>query len=964
MNRLLPLLLGAALLAGDRDPARFVDPRIGTGGHGHTFPGPTLPFAMIQPGPDTRLTGWDGCSGYHDRDRVIYGFSHTHLSGTGCSDYGDILLLPATGQVKPESGYRFKGEDPLPFDPTGYGSTFDKATEHAEAGYYAVTLQDYGVRAEVTATLRTALHRWTFTKADNAHVVVDLTHRGELLASDMRVVDRFTVEGYRRTKAWAQDRPVHFRIRFDHPFRPLSGTHAAKAILSFDLKDGEVVQAQVGLSAVDGAGARKNLAAEQQGFHFEAVRAKARAAWNQQLGKVEVEGASDRDRRIFTTALYHAFLQPNLFQDADGRYLGRDLKPHRAEGFRNHTVFSLWDTFRAAHPLYTILERRRSADFIRTFLAQFDQGGRLPVWELWGNETDCMIGYHAASVIADAYAKGIRGFDAHAALKAMVASAEADRFGLKAYRTQGFIPGDAASESVSRTLEYAYDDACIARFAEALGERDIAARFAARAQAWRHLVDPDGHLRPRAQGRWVSPFHPEEVTFHFTEANAWQYGFFVPQDLDGFMARLGGSEPFAQLLDQCFAAPSRTTGREQADITGLVGQYAHGNEPSHHMAYLWTFAGQPWKTQAMVKRLMDEMYSDQPDGLIGNEDCGQMSAWYVMSALGLYAVSPGTPEYVLGVPRFPKLTLHLENGRRLVIRAVGQGPYVQALTVDGRPWTRSWLPHEALMKGGELRFTLGPAPGTWGSAPADRPHTAMPGPAIVPAPVVEGPLRFRTEVQVKAACPEPVTAIHYTLDGSQPTADSPRWSGDLAVDRSLTLKLRARRGGVWSPVVAAPFVKLDARRTITLKHAPHPQYQAGGPDALLDGLRGGADFRLGAWQGFYGEDLEAVVDLGEARPIHTVRVGFLQDQNSWIFMPTGMRVEGSRDGATWVGLGEVTSDVDPHAEGAILRELGVPGGGASYRYLRVVGPTPGRCPDWHKGRGSACFIFADEIVVE
>ncbi len=653
MRYLLALLLPLALLAGGHGPSRFVDPRIGTGGHGHTFPGPILPFGMIQPGPDTRLTGWDGCSGYHDSDRVIYGFSHTHLSGTGVSDYGDVLLLPATGPVKRDSGYRFKGEDPLPHDPAGYGSAFDKATEVAQAGYYAVTLKDYGVRAEVTSTLRTALHRWTFTRADNAHVVLDLTHRGELLASELRKMDAFTVEGFRRTKAWAVDRPVYFRIRFDRPISGFAADGVKKAILAFKLNAGDVLQAQVAISAVDLEGARRNLAAEQQGFHFTSLRAQARRVWDAQLSKVEVEGATEKDRRIFTTALYHAFLQPNLFQDVDGRYLGRDLKVHRAVGYRHHTVFSLWDTFRAAHPLYTLLERRRTADFIQTLLSHFREAGRLPVWELWGNETDCMIGYHSVSVIADAYAKGIRGFDAKLALKAMVASAEAESFGLKSYCTHGYIPGDEASESVSRTLEYAYDDACIALFAEKLGEKGIAKRFFERSQAWRHLADPSGHLRPREKGRWVTPFNPAEVTFHFTEANAWQYGFFVPQDLDGFMARLGGAEPFAKLLDQCFAAESRTTGREQADITGLVGQYAHGNEPSHHMAYLWAFAGQPWKTQAMVKRLMDEMYTDAPDGLVGNEDCGQMSAWYVMSALGFYAVTPGTPEYVIGAPRFP-----------------------------------------------------------------------------------------------------------------------------------------------------------------------------------------------------------------------------------------------------------------------------------------------------------------------
>jgi len=964
MKAMLGLLLTACLSAGGPDPARFVDPRIGTGGHGHTFPGPSLPFGMVQPGPDTRLTGWDGCSGYHASDRVIYGFSHTHLSGTGCSDYGDVLLLPATGPAKWQSGYRSRGEDPLPFDPRGYGSAFDKASERAEAGYYAVTLKDYGVRAELTATLRTALHRWTFQRADQAHVLLDLGHRGELLASEIRGVDAYTVEGFRRTRAWAQDRPVHFRIRFDRPIRKLSLEGSAKAILRFNLKPGDRLQAQVALSAVDAEGARRNLAAEQAGFHFPSLRAKARSAWNRQLAKAEVGGASPKERRILTTALYHAFLQPNVFQDVDGRYLGRDGKAHRAEGYTQHSVFSLWDTFRAAHPLYTLLEPKRTESFIRTFLAQFRESGRLPVWELWGNETDCMIGYHAVSVIADAYQKGIRGFDAKEALQAMVASAEGPGFGLPAYRQHGYIPADQAAESVSRTLEYAYDDWCIARFAEALGERKTAQGFDLRAAGWRHLVDAAGHMHPRQQGRWVSPFDPTEVTAHFTEANAWQYGFFVPQDLEGLMARLGGAEAFAAQLDRCFAAPSRTTGREQADITGLLGQYAHGNEPSHHMAYLWSFAGQPWKTQAMVRRLMDEMYGDGPDGLIGNEDCGQMSAWYVMSALGLYAVAPGRPEYVIGSPRFPRLTLRLENGRSFTVRALGKGPYIQSATLNGRPWTKGWLPHEAVMQGGELRFKMGAQPSTWGSAPADRPRSRMADPGLLAAPLIEAPLRFKEPISMKALLPEPADALHYTLDGSAPGPTSPRWREGLSVDRSLTLRLRARRGEVWSPVTEAPFLRLDPRMKLQLRHAPHPQYTAGGPEALIDGQRGGGDFRLGAWQGFYGVDLDATLDLGEARPIRRVRVGFLQDENSWIFMPKSLRVEGSLDGQTWALLGERPNDVDPKAPGSVLREWAVEAGGAAFRHVRVIAIAPGLCPPWHKGHDNLSFLFADEIVVE
>jgi predicted alpha-1,2-mannosidase len=959
----------AAASAQGRDLAHYVNPMTGTGGHGHTFPGPTLPFGMIQPGPDTRLTGWDGSSAYHDSDRVVYGFSHTHLSGTGVSDYGDVLLLPATGAVKWQSGYRFKGEDPLPFDASGYGSHFDKASERAAAGYYGVTLQDYGVKAEVTSTLRTALHRWTFERADQAHVMLDLSHRGELLGSGLTMLDDRTVAGWRRTKAWAVNRPVYFIIRFDHPFKRIggpSGQEQIKAALAFDLKPGEVLQAKVGISAVDADGAAANLKAEQTGFAFDAVRELARAAWNKQLSKIEVDGGTEKDRRIFYTALYHSFVQPNTFQDRDGRFLGRDGQVHGARDYTRHSVFSLWDTFRAAHPLYTIVERRRSTDFIKTFVAQFKEGGRLPVWELWGNETDCMIAYHVVSVIADAYAKGIRGFDAREALNAMVKSAEVDKFGLGTYRKIGYLQGDQEAESVSKTLEYAYDDWCIAVLATALGEKDIARRFRARAEGWRNLIDAQGHVHPRAQGRWMENYDPAEVSVNFTEANGWQYGFFVPHNIDGLIARVGGEAKFLQLLEDCFNAQQGLSGRHQVDITGLVGQYAHGNEPSHHMAYLYAYAGQPWKTQALVKRLMDEMYDDAPDGLVGNEDCGQMSAWYVMSALGIYSVTPGQPNYTIGTPRFSRTRIHLENGKTFTIRADGSGPYVQDARLNGKPWSNAWLAHQAIMQGGELRFSMGAAPSQWGSSQANRPHSGQAAiePGVVLAPVAEGPYRFRDQATIHARTLEGADAIHYTTDGSEPGVASPVWSGPLIVTASTDVKLRARRGQDWSPVTDAPAVKLSEQLKLTLRNQPHAQFAAGGAAALVDGVRGGNDFRLGGWLGFYGADLDGVIDLGTERAIKKVSASFLQDQNSWIFMPKGLEVEASVDGSTWFNVGSAQNTVDEHADGSIIKVLAVAGDGRPARYVRVRGVAPVWCPEWHKGQGNRSFIFADELMVE
>jgi predicted alpha-1,2-mannosidase len=971
---LLCLGLGAAGPAKPR-PSALVDPFIGTGGHGHTFPGPSMPFGMVQPSPDTRLTGWDGCSAYHASDRVIYGFSQTHLSGTGCSDYGDILLLPFTGPVKWKCGYTTKGEDPGPFDPSGYGSHFRKATEKAEAGYYAVYLDDTGVDAELTATTRVAFHRYRFAGED-AQVLVDLHHRDETLDAWIRVVDDHTVEGFRRAKAWAVDRPVYFVAVFDHPFtatvasgdEPLPGARKAegqnlKAALRFHLRPHEALQVKVALSAVGLDGARKNLRAELPGWDFTKTRAAARAAWDKELSKIEIDGGSGAQRKVFYTALYHTLLQPNTFQDVDGRYLGRDLKVHRAaRGSTRYTVFSLWDTFRAAHPLYTLIEPQRDQDFVRTFLGEYQEGGRLPVWELWGNETNCMIGYHAVPVIVDAWMKGLRGFDPELALKAMVRSADEDSRGLAAYRANGYIPGESEPEDVSQTLEYAYDDWCIARFAESLGHPDLAARFDLRAQGWKHLLDADGFMHPRLHGRFKAPFDPSEVDNHFTEANSWQYSFFVPQDLDGLIARDGGDAAFCRHLDGLFTASVKTTGREQADITGLIGQYAHGNEPSHHMAYLYDYAGQPWKAQALVRRIMDSFYPDDPDGLIGNEDCGQMSAWFVLSSLGLYQVCPGRPDWAIGSPLFPKATLHLGKAS-LRIRVMGSGPYLQACALNGAAHPACFLTQEELTKGGDLAFRMGFHPSAWGSAPEDRPQSHRSGRLVIAAPICEAPRFFSAPVQAKLLALEPGSRIFWTLDGTTPDARAAPYAGPLTLTESCTLRFRAEKGGLWSPVVAADFHFLDPARKLTLRTPFHPQYDGGGPDALIDGVRGTAAWRTGGWQGFYGTDLEAELDLGAVKPLHRLALGCLQDQNAWIFMPLSASFQISEDGTAWKDAGTAENATDPHADGAILRDFAVTLD-ARARYIRVHAKAPILCPPWHKGAGEKSFIFCDELVAE
>ncbi len=966
------------------DPTSYVDPFIGTGGHGHTFPGATVPFGMVQLSPDTRLEGWDGCSGYHHDDEWIYGFSHTHLSGTGCSDYGDILLMPGVGDVVFDNGADGK---------RGYRQHFSHANETASPGFYSVVL-DSGVKCEMTATTRVGVHRYTFPPGTKtAHVLVDLAHRDKVLESGMRTSGDREIVGMRRSRAWAQDQTVYFAARFSKSVAlskvdgfalegvgfSTSSNDGAKWALDFSPDDGAPLVVTVGISAVDEAGARRNLDAECPDFDFDRVRDAARETWRSQLAKIEVHGGTDAQLRTFYTALYHCCIAPNVFSDVDGRYRGRDMKIHQTSGWTQYTVFSLWDTFRALHPLMTVIEPARTNDFINTFLAQYREGGALPVWELAANETNCMIGYHAVPVIADAYAKGIRGYDANAALDAMVASADRDARGLKEYRECGFVPSDKEGESVSKTLEYAYDDWCIAEMGRALKRYDVVRDFGVRSQSWKNLLDPKtGFFRPRRNNAWVEPFDPAEVNNHYTEANAWQYSMFVPHDVDGLAAALGGFDKLSTRLDELFIAPSSTSGRDQADITGMIGQYAHGNEPSHHMAWLYVYAGRPWKAQQRVRAILDTLYSDRLDGLCGNEDCGQMSAWYVMSALGLYAVCPGRPEYALGTPLFPDVVIHLDDGRAFAIRVAGKGAYVESANLRGADHLVAVLRHADLVAGGELDLVAGETSSTWGTDPLAAkwggnlaPHLSDSAPSIQPVPfVARGGRVFAdsTDVELGSLDSGPIL---YSLDGGKTVQ---RYEQPIHIDATTELvcwrsKYRGGMSSSWDPKqaeskrAAARFVKQSHAWTLTLAHPYAPQYAADGPNTLIDGLRGGGDWRTGGWQGFQGDDVDATIDLGAARDVDVVRVGFFRDVGSWIWLPTQVRVAVSDDGTTFRDAGAMTTNVDEHdaATGPLYYEFHPK---TRARFVRVVGVNRGACPAWHPGAGHKAWLFADEIEVE
>ena len=656
----------------------------------------------------------------------------------------------------------------------------------------------------------------------------------------------------------------------------------------------------------------------------------------------------------------------------------------RPNGFDNYTVFSLWDTFRAAHPLYNIIDQKRTLDFIKTFLAQFEDGGRLPVWELAANETDTMIGYHAVSVIADATAKGIEGFDREQAFAAMKHSADLKHLGLGAYTDQGYIGMEEERESVSRTLEYAYDDWCIAEMARLLGRRSDYDRYIARAQFYKNVFDTEsGFMRPRTNATWLSPFDPREVNFSFTEANSWQYTFFVPQDIDGLIDLMGGKQKFAGKLDEMFAADSKTTGRIQADITGLIGQYAHGNEPSHHMAYLYNYVNQPWKTQARVRQILDNFYKPEPDGLIGNEDCGQMSAWYILSAAGFYPVTPGSTIYAIGSPLFPELRFNLENGKSFTISARGASAtniYVQSARLNGKAYNKSYLSHGDLMAGGELVFEMGSQPNLkWGSGEDDVPISRIIARDIVPVPLINAArktFRDRLEISVSGNAPfvkkssgishnrSGSPSIHYTTDGSEPTLKSSRFTKPFFIDRSATVKAIAVDGlGGTSLVATANFLKVPHNWTINLISNYSSQYPGGGDLALIDGIRGTPNWSGGAWQGYQAQDLIAVIDLGKTETITRVGAAFLQDIGSWIWMPRQVDVEISVDGERFAPVATLAHDIPENNYGVVIRELVKNIAPQKVRYVRIRATNYGKIPSWHAGAGGDAWIFVDEIVI-
>lgn len=809
----IPFFLGFGCK--QKQPFDYVDPFIGTGFHGHTYPGATTPFGAVQLSPDTRRGNWDACSGYHYSDSTIVGFSHTHLSGTGCIDLGDILIHPTNEIIhyKPEGNV---------FNPL----KFSHKDETAQPGYYRVKLQN-GILAELTATAHTGVHRYTFPKKGEPKIIIDLAHlldNEKIEEAELKFSDG-EVSGMRRTRGWVDNQYVFFVAQFSNflradlysngesamPSRPVKGENI-QAVLTFPGSQGKSVVVKVGLSTVSIENARMNLLEETKDFDFDRIKTEARKQWNDALSVYKVKGETS-DMINFYTAAYHTMVTPNLISDVNGDYRGGDMKIYKEKNNKIYSTFSLWDTFRAWNPLMTLLDTMLVNNMINSFLKFFDQRGELPIWPLSSGETGTMIGYHSVSVIYDAYNKNIRGYNTEKAFDAMKISANKNSKGTAPFLDLGFIPADFKKESVSCLLENSYDDWCIAQMANSLGHTEDYNLFIKRVQLYKNVFDGNTlFFRSRLHdGIWDDPFNPLEVGRAYTEATAWQYRFFVPQDVKGLISMFGSGKAFTDALDSLFSTSSSSMGT-QADITGMIGQYAHGNEPSHHIAYLYSYAGQPWKTQQIVRRLLKEMYLPTTDGIIGNEDCGQMSAWYILSSLGLYAVCPGSNQFVLSSPLFEKAEIRLANGKILEITAndPSKNIYIKNVTLNGTSISENFITYSQLMDGGKLEFVLDIKPDQGrGITPETIPYS-LSKTAEVSIPYVSNDISlFENEVYVKCGTATEGAEIRYTLDGSEPTDNSLRYEGQFLLRKTTVIKLKAFKSG-FSPSPSATYTATKA----------------------------------------------------------------------------------------------------------------------------------------------------------
>jgi predicted alpha-1,2-mannosidase len=945
------------------NPTQYVNTFVGTGGHGHTFPGPVLPFGMVQVGPDTRYEGWDGCGGYHYSDSVIYGFSHTHLSGTGIPDYADVLLVPQQGKLNTVPGYKKAG---------GFGSAFKHSKETAVPGYYHVEMEN-GITADLTATLHCALHRYRFSNPKGKrYIIIDLGYRDRVLEVAATKTSATSVSGRRISEAWAAHQHLHFNLETSIPFTKtkwIQDKEEGNYLFVMEFPEGiKEISVRVGISGTDEDGAASNLKAELTNFDFDVVRARATLAWDTELGKIQVKSSQKDVLTNFYTALYHTCIHPSLWTDVDGRYRDYNDQIQKSESSL-YSVFSLWDTYRGANPLYTITQPRKVVDFVESFQQQYKNTGLLPVWTLSNNETNCMIGYHSVSVITDAYLKGIPLKDPEGLLEAMIATSTADQFGKKQYDEIGFISANTLAESVSRTLEYAYDDWCISKFAEKLGKADVAKKYQVRSANWMNLLHPETRFfQPRKDGIFLPFFKPNEVNHHFTEANGWQYSLAAPQHIQALIDMHGGNEGMVNFLDTLFLGSSSMSGREQADITGLIGQYAHGNEPSHHMAYTYNYCGAPEKTQFFIDSILKTFYTNTPDGLSGNEDCGQMSAWYVLSSMGFYPVAPGSPTYAIGRPMMDQVLFHGEKAdfEIKVLKNSAENKYVQSISWNGKAYQKLYITHQMIVDGGVLEISMGPKPNKQlVNYELDLRNEVSP--AFVPVPFfTTNQTMFETnmELGIDVLFFEK-GKIYYSFDGVKFQPFYKQGGKNIRLGETTEVYAKVvREDGNESKVIKTLLTKYVRDKKITLSTEYANQYSGGGSQALVDGQKGTEEYRGTEWQGTFGKNVQGVIELNEVREISLVQFSYLQDQKSWIFPPKSVSIEVSTDGVNYRKLGKVPGVTVKEGAGLKTGEINFEIAPTTCKFIRFSVENYGPCPDWHLGKGNQTWLFLDEITVK
>lgn len=963
---------------------KYVNPFIGTGGTGHTFTGATTPFAMVQLSPDTRIDGsWEGCSGYHYNDSIIYGFSHTHLSGTGCSDYGDIAFMPYFSKTE---NFDYVKNNLLQ-------AKFSHKNEKASAGYYSVVLDDIPVKVELTATTRTGFQRYTFNEDGYGYVVLNLKHRDELLEGSIHNKSMLKYSGIRRSNAWAKNQELYYGTELDFRFVGLDalpvgdpyakeeiikdGNNDIKLIIQFKALKGLSIQIKTGISTVDEDAALNNLKVENPSWDFEKIKQQAQQSWEKELKKIEVQDAKlpSKTKELtdklttFYTAMYHCMIHPSIMNDVDGRYKGRDGKIHKAEGFNYYTVFSLWDTHRALHPLLNIIDKKRSHDFVITFLKQYEQSGRLPMWELWNNETDCMIGFHSVSVILDAYRKQVISKDELQQLwPAVKAEAMSNRFGLDKFREKGYLSVEDESESVSKTLEYSYDMWCVSEIAKELSYSNDAIFFEKYRNAWQELQNPEtGFIQPRKNGNWQQNFNPYEVNNNYTEANAWQYSFYHPQY----------SLQNDNMLDSLFMAKPKTEGRTQPDITGLIGQYAHGNEPSHNYIYLLNNENRI----NYLQFIYDNFYTNKPDGLIGNEDCGQMSAWYVMSALGFYQTCPGFQSYKIGLPVFQKTRVigfgnSFMSMEKSVLNQPQKNKYLlynkKAFGYDTTNLLNDELPLKILFNNSQTIYINNRNGRKIKTPEIQTDDSYIKSPLIIPSTVK--PFYDSCSIEIKHSNFK-ANSVYYAINNS----NFEKYISPFIISNSATIKAFCVEANLKSNITIAHFYKRPHNYSIQLNCKYNRQYTADGDDGIIDGQYGDMDWRKGGWQGYQSQNFEAIIDMKEKKEFSEISANFLQDTRAWILFPTKVEFYTSDDNINYK-LVQTDSNyipandykvqtqkfvsfymdrsieiLPPTQKREVLR---------SARYIKIRAYNYGKLPEWHAGKGDDAFIFIDEIEIK